>query len=280
LDLIDKPADKKPASRTGRNLPLATGVGALLGAGVLVTLLTIKATFLVYMGAALIIALRELTTALNARGIEVPVIPVLLGGAAMLTCTYWLGGNGAMAALALTVLAVLAWRLAGGTAGYVRDVTAGVFVALYLPLFGSAVAAMLAPADGGRRVLVFVIVTICSDIGGYFAGIGFGSRKLAPVISPKKTWEGLGGSLLACLLAGALTVPLLLHGHMWQGLVVGFAVTATAICGDLVESMIKRDLEIKDMGTLLPGHGGVLDRIDSLLFSAPVVWILLAAFVR
>jgi len=284
LGLVDNPAGQvKPASRTGRNLPLAAGVGVALGAGVLATLLIVKATFLIYMGAALIVALRELATGLHKRGIEVPVIPVLLGGAAMLTCAYWVGGTGTMAALALTVLVILAWRLAGGAEGYVRDVSAGLFAVLYLPLLGSAVGAMLAPADGGRRVLVWVIVTICSDIGGYFAGIGFGKHKLAPVISPKKTWEGLGGSLLACLIAGALTVPLLLHGHhghLWQGLVVGAAVTVAAICGDLVESIVKRDLGIKDMGTLLPGHGGVLDRIDSLLFTAPVVWLLLAAFLR
>jgi hypothetical protein len=137
---------------------------------------------------------------------------------------------------------------------------------------------MLAPSDGGRRVLAFVAVTICSDIGGYFAGSFLGKHKLAPSISPKKTWEGLGGSLAACLIAGWLTLSYLLHDHWWQGLIFGFAVTVAAIVGDLVESTIKRDLGIKDMGSLLPGHGGVLDRIDSLLFAAPVAWLLLIAF--
>jgi phosphatidate cytidylyltransferase len=276
LTLTDKPVASP--GRTGRNLPVAAGVGAVLGGGVLVTLLTVKATFLIYMGAALVVALRELATALHGRGIVVPVIPVLLGGAAMITCTYWLGGTGALSAFAVTLLAVLAWRLSGGTANYVADVTAGIFVVAYLPLLGSAVAAMLSPADGGRRVLAFVIVTICSDIGGYFAGIFLGKHQLAPVISPKKTWEGLAGSLAACLIAGWLTVAFLLHDRFWQGLIFGFAVTAAAIIGDLVESMVKRDLGVKDMGTLLPGHGGVLDRIDSLLFAAPVAWLLLVAF--
>ena len=282
MDLLDRAVapPPPPSKRTGRNLPAAVAVGAVLGGGVLVTLLTVKATFLLYMGAALAVGVHELDVALRSKDVRVPALPILLGGAGMVTGTYWLGGFATAAAFSLTVLAVLVWRMAESSEGYVRDVTAGVFTAAYLPLFGSAVAAMLAPADGGRRVLVFIIVTICSDIGGYFVGISFGKHKLAPAISPKKTWEGLGGSLAACLTAGAVTVPLMLHGQVWQGLLLGAAVTCAAIIGDLVESMIKRDLGIKDMGSLLPGHGGVLDRIDSLLVSAPVAWLLLAAFIR
>ena len=138
---------------------------------------------------------------------------------------------------------------------------------------------MLVPADGPRRVLTFIIVTICSDIGGYFAGITVGRHPMAPAISPKKTWEGLAGSAVACLAAGTLCVRFLLHGHPWQGVLVGAAAVLAATIGDLVESMIKRDLDIKDMGTLLPGHGGVLERLDSLLVAAPVVWFLLYLFI-
>jgi len=269
--------------RTGRNLPAAIGVGAALGGVVLLTLLTVKATFLIYMGAALVLALKELDGALRTRLIRIPLIPVALGGAAMVTSAYWAAGGAVAAALALTVLAVLAWRMFGGNGGYVADVSAGVFAAAYLGLLGAAVAAMLAPADGGKRVLTFVILTICSDIGGYFAGITLGrtgQHKLAPAISPKKTWEGFAGSTLTCIVAGAILLPALLHGHWWQGVVVGAAAVVAAVVGDLVESMIKRDLNVKDMGSLLPGHGGVLDRIDSLLFCAPVVWLLLAVFLH
>jgi phosphatidate cytidylyltransferase len=257
-------------------------VGAALGGLVLLTLLTVKATFLLYMGAAVAVALNELASAARTKDINVPVIPVALGGAAMLTCTYWLGYRGAEAAVALTILAVILYRLPAGTNGYVKDVTAGVFAVAYLPFLASFVAAMLAPADGGKRVLTFVIITICSDIGGYFAGItlGRGTRHpMAPKISPKKTWEGFAGSATACLIAGWLTVTLLLHGHAWQGLILGAAAVITAIAGDLAASSIKRDLDIKDFGTLLPGHGGVLDRIDSLLVTAPVAWLLLVAFI-
>jgi phosphatidate cytidylyltransferase len=272
----------RPPVRTGRNLPAAIGVGAVMGGLVILTLFTVKATFLLYMGIALAIGLAELAGAFAKRDINIPVVPVAAGGAAIVTCRYWLGSGWALAALALTVVAILAWRLAGGADGYVRDVTAGTFATIYVPFLASFVGAMLLPADGDRRVLTFVILTISSDIGGYFAGItlGRGGRHLmAPLISPKKTWEGFAGSVAAGLAAGGLCVTLLLHGHAWQGLLTGAAAVCAAILGDLVESMIKRDLDIKDMGTVLPGHGGLLERLDSLLMAAPVVWLLLYLFI-
>jgi phosphatidate cytidylyltransferase len=270
---------QQPKGRAGRNLPAAIGVGVVMGGLVVLTLFTIKATFLLYVGVALAIALAELTTALAKRDINIPAIPVAAGGAAVITCAYWLGPQKAMAALGLTVVGIVAWRLSGGATGYVKDTTAGIFALAYLPFLASFVAAMLTPADGPRRVLSFIIVTICSDIGGYFAGITAGRHKMAPLISPKKTWEGFAGSTAACLIAGWLCVTYLLHGHPWQGVLLGAAVVLAATVGDLVESMIKRDLDIKDMGTLLPGHGGILERLDSLLLAAPVVWFLLYLFI-
>ena len=268
--------------RAGRNLPVAIGVGAGLGGLVILTLLTVKATFLLYVGIFLAIALSELAAALAKRDINIPVIPVAAGGAATLTCMYWLGLRDALAALALTVIAIFAWRLPGGPSGFVKDVTAGVFAMIYIAFLASFVVLMLAPADGPRRVLTFVILTVCSDIGGFAAGItlGRGGRHLmAPAISPKKTWEGFAGSMVAGLVGGARCLPLLLHGHLWQGLLTGAAAVLAAILGDLVESMIKRDLDLKDMGSLLPGHGGVLERLDSLLVVAPVVWLMLVIFI-
>jgi phosphatidate cytidylyltransferase len=255
-------------------------VGLALGGAALVTLFTVKATFLVVVAAAVGIALWELSRAVGTRGIQLPVIPVAVGGAAMMALAYWADERALVAALALTVIAIVAWRLPGGVTGYLRDVTAGLFALVYVPLMASFVVLMLAPPDGPQRTLVFLIVTVCSDIGGYFAGILIGRHPMVPVISPKKTWEGLAGSGVFCVVAGGIAVPLLLPGTPWQGVLVGAAALAAATLGDLAESMIKRDLEIKDMGSVLPGHGGVLDRIDSLLISAPVVWLLLAVFVR
>ena len=184
---------QEPKIRTGRNLPAAIGVGVVLGGLVVLTLLTVKATFLLYMGIALGIALAELTSALAKRDINVPWIPVAVGGVAIVTCAYWLGPKDALAATSLTIIGIVAWRLTGGATGYVKDTTAGVFAAAYLPFPATFVALMLVPADGPRRVLTFIIVTICSDIGGYFAGITAGRHPMAPAISPKKTWEGFAG---------------------------------------------------------------------------------------
>ncbi len=266
-------------TRTGRNLPAAIAVGVLLGGLALLTLFTVKATFLLYVGIILALALWELSEALRSREIHLPLVPIAAGGVAMVTLAYWTQATWALGALALAGIGVLAWRLPGGADGYVRDVTAGMFTLLYLPLAAVFVALMLREPDGSRRAIIFLVLTVCSDTGGYLAGSLLGKHPMAPAISPKKTWEGLGGSIVLCLAAGAIMVPDLLAGHLWQGLLLGLAAVGIATLGDLVESMIKRDLEIKDMGHLLPGHGGIMERLDSLLVMAPVIWLLLALFV-
>jgi phosphatidate cytidylyltransferase len=278
-ETTSEPAAPAPAPRTGRNLPVAVGVGAGLGGLAILTLFTLKATFLIYMAVGLGIALWELSRGVAVRGIRLPIPPVAAGGAVAVALAYWRGERPLAACFALTVIAILAWRLRGGADGYLRDVSAGIFALVYLPLMACFAGLMLAAPDGSRRTLVFLILAVCSDVGGYTAGVLLGHHPMAPVISPKKTWEGFGGSAFACLAGGAITLPLLLSGAVWQGILVGLAVLATATLGDLTESMIKRDLGIKDMGSVLPGHGGVLDRIDSLLLSAPVVWLLLLVFI-
>ena len=279
-DIPAEPAKpEKRERRTGRNLPAAIGVGLGLGGLAILTLFTVKATFLILVGVFVGIALWELTRAVSGQQIRIPVIPVAAGGAVAFVLSYWQGERAALAAVAITMSAILAWRLTGGTDGYLRDVTAGAFALAYLPLPACFVGLMLAPPDGPRRTLLFLILVVCSDVGGYAAGVTVGRHLMAPAISPKKTWEGFGGSALFCLLGGAIGLPLLLHGAIWQGLLIGAATLACASLGDLVESMIKRDLGIKDMGSVLPGHGGILDRIDAMLIAGPVVWLLLLVFI-
>jgi phosphatidate cytidylyltransferase len=270
---------ERKAIRTGRNLPVALAVGVVLGGLALLTLFTLKATFLALVAAAVGFALWELSRALGTRGIALPLVPIAAGGAAMLALAYWSGEQATLAAFALTVVVLLAWRLRGGATGYVRDLTAAVFALAYLPFLAVFVPLMLARPDGSRRTLIFVALAVCSDVGGYFAGILLGKHPMAPGISPKKTWEGLAGSVLLGVTAGAILLVTLLHGHVWQGVILGAAAVAAATFGDLAESMIKRDLEIKDMGSVLPGHGGVMERIDSLLIVAPVAWLLLTVFI-
>ncbi|WP_184564796.1 phosphatidate cytidylyltransferase [Streptomyces paradoxus] len=276
-----QPAPKPPKKSAGRDLSAAIGVGVGLGAVIVASLFVVKAVFVGVVAVAVVVGLWELTKRLEERkGIRAPLVPLALGGAAMVVAGYVRGAEGAWVAMALTALAVLVWRMTEPPEGYLRDVTAGVFAAFYVPFLATFVAMMLTAEDGAQRVLTFLLLTVVSDTGAYAVGWRFGRHKLAPRISPGKTREGLLGAVSFAMVAGALCMQFLIDdGAWWQGLVLGLAVAVTATLGDLGESMIKRDLGIKDMGTLLPGHGGIMDRLDSLLPTAPVVWLLLVLFV-
>ncbi|MFF3730524.1 phosphatidate cytidylyltransferase [Streptomyces sp. NPDC002476] len=265
----------------GRDLRAAIGVGVGLGAVIVASLFVVKAVFVGVIVVAVVVGLWELTSRLSERkGINAPLVPLAVGGAAMVVAGYMKGAEGAWVAVALTALAVLAWRMAQPPEGYLKDVTAGVFAAFYVPFLATFVAMLLTADDGPQRVLTFLLLTVVSDTGAYAVGWRFGKHKLAPRISPGKTREGLFGAVAFAMVAGALCMQFLIDGGAWwQGLLLGLAVAVSATLGDLGESMIKRDLGIKDMGTLLPGHGGIMDRLDSLLPTAPVVWLLLVLFV-
>lgn len=268
------------ASRAGRNLPAAIAVGVVLGAAVLVSLLTVRHMFIGIVAAAVAVATYELAGALNrGAGIRVALPPVLVGGQAMIWLAWPFGRDGVLAAFVVTALACLVWRFRGGIDGYLRDVTASVFTAAYVPLFAAFAGMLVLPDDGVARVLCFMILVISSDTGGYIAGVLFGKHPMSPTISPKKSWEGFAGSVLAGVIAGVLVLTLMLDGQWWHGVLIGVVIVVTATVGDLVESLIKRDLGVKDMGTLLPGHGGLMDRMDSLLPAAVVSWLLLRLFV-
>ena len=276
---LPTPAPQK--KNAGRDLGAAIGVGVGLGAVIIASLFVVKAVFVGVIAAAVVVGLWELTSRLGERkGIKAPLVPLAVGGASMVIAGYVRGAEGAWVAMALTALAVLAWRMTEPPEGYLKDVTAGVFAAFYIPFLATFVAMMLAEDDGARRVLTFLLLAVVSDTGAYAIGWRFGKHKLAPRISPGKTREGLLGAVAFAMAAGALCMQFLIDdGTWWQGLLLGLAVAASATLGDLGESMIKRDLGIKDMGTLLPGHGGIMDRLDSLLPTAPVVWLLLVFFV-
>ncbi len=271
-------AGRKPG-RAGRNLPAAVGVGAVLGGLVIASLFVRKEAFVVLATLAIVVAVWEMTEALAVRQIAVPLVPVAVGAVGMLVAAYAAGGQALAVCFALTSLGILVWRVAEGHEGAVRDVAGGLLVAAYVPLLAGFTMLLLSPHDGSWRELTFVVVTIGSDTGGYVAGVLFGRHPMAPSVSPKKSWEGFAGSVLACVLLGVGAVVVFLDGSWWAGALTGLAVVVAATLGDLGESLIKRDLGIKDMSSLLPGHGGVLDRIDSLLFTAPVVWLMLHALV-
>ena len=269
---------KREPGRAGRNLPVAIGVGLSLVALIVVPLYAYRPAFVAVIVGAAWIGVWELVQAIRRLGAEPPLLPLLAGAAAMIVGAYREGADFLVVSLILTVIACFVWRLADSNEGYLRDVTATALVAVYVPCLAAFAALLTAEDMGAERVTVLVATVAASDIGGYAAGVLFGKHKMAPTISPKKSWEGFAGSVIACAATGAVLLVLLLDTEIWQGVVFGLAIVAVATLGDLGESMIKRDIGIKDMGTLLPGHGGIMDRLDSLLPAAPVAWLLLSAF--
>jgi phosphatidate cytidylyltransferase len=271
---------KRGPGRAGRNLPAAIAVGVGLALLITVPLYSpSRVGFVVVVGAAAALGTWEVVKALRTLRLRPPLVPLLVGGALM-AGSAWTGGSEELyLALALTVVACLVWRLAEPPTGMLRDLAAAAFTAAYVPFLAGFAVLLAVPPDGPRRVTVFVTTVVCSDVGGYAAGVLFGKHPMAPSVSPKKSWEGLAGSTLACAVGGAVLFATLLDTSPLLGAVFGLAVVVSATLGDLGESMVKRDIGIKDMGTLLPGHGGLMDRLDSLLPTAPVAWLLLTLFV-
>jgi len=230
------------------------------------------------VGAAVLYGTWELTQALAKGGVRVTLVPLLLGGVVLLASAWFRGPNGLVLAALITFGAILAWRLGDGAEGYLRDAGASVLMLLYLPALAGFAVLLAHPSDGAGRIVAFVMTVICSDTGGYASGVMFGKHPLAPVVSKAKTWEGFAGSVLCCSVSGVLFMTLCFHEAWWKGLLFGLAIVVTATLGDLGESMIKRDIGIKDMGNVLPGHGGLMDRLDSLLPCAAVAYLLLTAF--
>jgi phosphatidate cytidylyltransferase len=272
-------ASEAKASRAGRNVPLAIGVGVSLGAVLLASLLFRKQGFLGVVIVASCIAVWELRGGLARGRISVPLVPSMVGAVTMITASFVGGGQALTVCFGLTCISVLLWCVSDGPQGSIRDISGGIFVAAYVPLLASFSSLLLAEPDGAKRVIVFIGVTICSDIGGFAVGVVAGKHPMAPSVSPKKSWEGAAGSVVACVIAGVGTVTVMLGGSWWAGAILGLAVAVSATLGDLTESTIKRDLGIKDMGSILPGHGGFMDRMDSLLLSAPVAWAILTLLV-
>ncbi|WP_129668668.1 phosphatidate cytidylyltransferase [Phytoactinopolyspora endophytica] len=261
--------------RAGRDLRAATGVGVGLGAVVLGTLFTFPAAFAGVVILVMVVAVWELAQAFSTRGITVPVVPALLGTVLMLVGTYVAGTSPLVVGLGLTVMATSVWRLGDGSVGYLRDVTAGIFIVVYVPFLAGFAMLMARADDGHWQVFALLAVVVASDTGGYFTGVLIGKHPMARSVSPKKTWEGFSGSLLLGVAVGVAVAVLAFDGPWWGGVVLGVVGVVGATVGDLGESMIKRDLGVKDMSSLLPGHGGIMDRLDSLLPSAPLIWLVL-----
>lgn len=275
---VDPPSADAPAgSRAGRNLPAAIGVGVLLAVIALASLYWQLWLFVLVIVAAIVIGTDELASALRSKGIALSKIPLLTAAVVIPALGYFGGPNQVLIAFGLLFLFTVVWRLfRHGVEDFVPDATASGFVLAYAPLMGGFAALIAAMPDGADRVLTFVVLSVASDIGGYAAGVLFGKHPMAPAISPKKSWEGFAGSVTLQVILGVLLFLFLLDGQWWQGALVGAVMTVTATLGDFVESAMKRDLGIKDMSNLLPGHGGLMDRLDSIIPNTVVAYALFA----
>lgn len=269
----------KRKREAGRNLPAAIGVGVGLGGSIALSLFLYRFAFVVILTVTVLVAIWELCVSLAKIEARPPILPLAIGGAALQMVAWYKGSEAMAITFLLTCTALVIWRLAEGPHGYLRDISTGMFIALYVPFLAGFAVLMAVPHDGATRVIAFVATVVCSDVGGYATGVFLGRHPMAPSVSPAKSWEGFGGSVVACVVAGVLFLTLAFHQPAWQGAVFGLALAVTATLGDLGESLLKRDLGIKDMGTTLPGHGGVMDRLDSLLPCAAVAYLLLSLFV-
>ena len=193
-----------------------------------------------------------------------------------LSAATWQGGVAGLAVATAVALPILLINLLrNGPEGFVASATATTLVLVYLPFLAGFLILLGNESNGLAQVMTFVILVGCNDTFGYFVGVLIGKHPMAPKISPKKSWEGLIGSIVFTTLGGSLMFHYVLDIQWYLGAIVGLLIVFTATSGDLIESAMKRDLHLKDMGSLLPGHGGILDRLDSVLLSAPALWLTL-----
>jgi phosphatidate cytidylyltransferase len=261
--------------RAGRKLGPSIVVSLSLIALIWFALAYHREIFAVVVAVAVLFGIREIVRAFGARDIYISVVS-LAAGALGLTYATWNGGVAGLAiATAIAIPLLLIQLLTKGPEGFVQSATATTFSLLYLPFLAGFLILLARPNNGLERVMTFVVLVGCNDTFGYVVGVLLGKHPLVPTISPKKSWEGLIGSLVFTVLGGSLSFAYILSMDWWIGAVVGLMIVFTATCGDLIESAMKRDLQLKDMGSLLPGHGGILDRLDSVLISAPALWLAL-----
>jgi phosphatidate cytidylyltransferase len=268
---INEAINKKAGRKLGPSIVVSLSLIAL----VWFALAYRREVFAVVVAVAVLLGIREIVRAFNVRGIYISVVS-LAAGAVALTYATWNGGAAGLAiATAIAIPLLLIQLLTKGPEGFVQSATATTFSLLYLPFLGGFLILLAKPNTGLERVMTFVVLVGCNDTFGYIVGVLFGKHPLVPVISPKKSWEGLIGSLVFTVIGGSLAFEYIMEMQWWIGAIVGLMIVFTATCGDLIESAMKRDLHLKDMGTLLPGHGGILDRLDSVLISAPALWLAL-----
>ena len=278
-----EPARATPAPKAGRDLPMAIGVGLVLLAALAVGLLWVPWFFVLISAVSLSLAVVEIHRALLRKGMHAQVKTIVAGTLVSVLGAYamfrWNLGlpptTFAVICVCGTVVACLVARLLLAREGFIRDIAASALIIAYIPLMGVFIPLMMAEPGGTRRIIAVVACVVASDTGAYAIGSLLGRHKMAPHISPSKTWEGFAGSIATSAVIG-VAAALWCLGASWElGLVLGLCIAPAATLGDLVESLIKRDAGLKDMSNFLPGHGGFMDRLDSMLVAMPMGWLVL-----
>lgn len=273
-------------ARTGRNLLFAVIFGLLLGVAMVASLVLIKELFMVVAAFLIAFTAFELATAMRSAGRDVPRIPTVAACIAVVPISYYFGPEGQWFAALGAIVFVSLWRVAELVlpsrrlpgARLIDDLGAGAFIQVYVALLGSFAVVLTALPDGQFWTLAFLVLVVACDIGAYASGLSFGKHPMAPTISPNKTWEGFAGAVVSALVGGVLLSLFLLDQPWWFGVIFGGVIVFTATLGDLAESLLKRDLGVKDISSWLPGHGGFLDRLDSILPSAVAAYVLFLLF--
>jgi phosphatidate cytidylyltransferase len=271
LHSINEAINKK----AGRKLLPSIGVGLSLIGLVWFALSYQREIFAIVVAIAVVLGVREIVRAFIARGITISFNGLTLAAIGLAYAT-WNGGVAGLAiATAIAFPLLLIRALLQGPEGFVAKATGTTFALLYLPFLAGFLILLARPHNGFQQVMTFVVLVGCNDTFGYIVGVLIGKHPLVPTISPKKTWEGLAGSTIFTVIGGCLAFKYIMDMQWWLGIIVGLMIVFTATCGDLIESAMKRDMSLKDMGSLLPGHGGMLDRLDSVVLSSPAMWLAL-----
>lgn len=280
---IEEHVAEAPGPPTGeRNLFAAFASGTLLAIAVIALLVIGKGPFAVFAAIVILLGQAEIYAVMRTRRLQPATLLGLACGALVLAGAYLRGPGGALFGLVLATGLGALWYMAAPVAarkGTTVNVAATILGVAYVPFLASFALLLLAfPGDLGRNAFLVVVgLTVLYDVIAYAVGTLWGNRPLAPSISPNKSWEGAIGATFGILIVALAIVPAIEPFTSSRAVGMALVIGVVAPIGDLVESAIKRDLGVKDMGTILPGHGGILDRIDAILFAAPAAYYFLQA---
>lgn len=276
LHSINEAINKK----AGRKLIPSILVGLALLGIIFSTIAFVPILFALFVLIAVLLALHELSAAFNARDLKVNFTHLSVATAAVIASSWFAGLPGLAISIVASIIALLLLQLLIGTSGFVKNATATTFALMYPGFISGFIFLLARSGDGFAYISLLVILVGLNDTFAYLTGVLVGKHPMAPKISPKKTWEGFIGGLVFAASGSAFAFNYFLEQELWVGALAGVVGALAATTGDLIESAIKRDLSLKDMGTLLPGHGGMLDRLDAALITAPIFWCIIELIKR